>query len=261
MKMVGAMVAVSRVAKNLTQKQLGELVGLEEQTIASIEQGRRMLMPDIAEQMDQHLALPGILSVAANRMPDVDSLPDWAEPLIQLERMALALSSYQNQTVPGLLQTEPYAEAVFRSRVPFFCEEEIEEKTATRMVRQTALRRKKPMVASFVIWEPVLRMPLGGPEVLRGQLQHLLDCSSLPGVMIQVLPLDRTSHPALDGPFILLEPHPLQHVAYIESQRGSQLVSDLNEVSIVAQRYAMLRTEALNPEETRALLKQLLGDP
>ncbi|MFI8363146.1 Scr1 family TA system antitoxin-like transcriptional regulator [Streptomyces sp. NPDC085612] len=261
MRMVGEQVAVCRIAKGLTQRELGRLVGLTEESIASIEQGRRPLMPDVAEAMDRVLELPGVLAVAAQRMPQVDVIPQWAEPLINLEQHAQALSSYENQVVPGLLQTPAYAEAVFRSRIPLYTDSEVAAQTGARIDRQPALRRGQPMLASFVVWEPVLRCPIGGPEVLDEQLRHLLICTRLPGVSIQVLPLDRRAHPALDGPFVLLETPDHQHIAYVESQRGSLVVSHLDEVSILAQRYAMLRTQALNPDETRDLLKQLLGDP
>ncbi len=261
MKMVGAMVAAARIAKNLTQKQLGELVRLDAETIASIEQGRRALMPDVAELLDQALDLPGVLTVAAHKMPQVDVIPSWAEPLINLEQKAVALSSYESQLVPGLLQTKAYAEAVFRSRIPVYTDGEVADQTTARLDRQATLRREQPMLASFVIWEPALACPLGGSEILRDQLRHLLTCSELTGVSIQVLPLDRTHHPALDGPFVLVETPEHEHIAYLETQRGSLVVSHLDEVSILAQKYAMLRTQALNPEETRDLLKRLLGDP
>lgn len=261
MKMVGAQVAAARIAKNLTQRQLAKLVRLDEETVASIEQGRRALMFNVAELMDFHLGLPGILAVAAHGMPAVDTIPPWAEPLIEMEETAEAFASYENQVVPGLLQTRRYAEATLRSRVPVFTEEEVQAHTAARLKRQSVLRRKQPILASFAIWEPVLRYALGGDEVHEEQLRHLLACSDLPGVIIQAVPLDLHAHPALDGPFVLLETPAHQHIAYLETHRGSLVVSDLDEVSILSQKYAMLRTQALNPEETRDLLKRLLGDP
>lgn len=261
MRMVGEQLAVCRIAKGLTQKELGKLVGLQEESIASIEQGRRPLMPDVAVLLDQVLGLPGVFAVAAHKMPQIDVIPPWAEPLINLEQKAVALSSYQNQVIPGLLQTEAYAQAVFRSRTPIYTDGEVADQTAARLDRQATLRREKPMCASFVIWEPILLSPIGGREVLREQFRHLLVCSALTGVSIQILPLDRPSHPALDGPFVLLQTPDHQHIAYLETQRGSLVVSDLDEVSILAMKYAMLRTQALNPEETRDLLNQLLGDP
>ncbi len=84
--------------------------------------------------------------------------------------------------------------------------------------------------------------------------------AQLPGVCIQVLPLDSRSHASLDGPFTLLETPDHQHIAYSETQRGSHLISDRNEISILAQKYAMLRAQALTPLEALRLLARLLGE-
>ena len=76
----------------------------------------------------------------------------------------------------------------------------------------------------------------------------------------QVLPLEHASHAGLAGPFVLLETPDHQHLAYTETQRGSELDSDPDEVSILAQKYGMLRMQALNAEETMGLLDRLLGE-
>ncbi|MFF8271330.1 Scr1 family TA system antitoxin-like transcriptional regulator [Streptomyces sp. NPDC016562] len=260
MKMVGSQVAAARIAKNLTQRQLGELVNLDAETIASIEQGRRALMPNVAELMDHHLGLPGLLTLAARGMPEVDATPPWAEEYMDLEYTAIAISWFDNQVVPGLLQTENYARAVFRCRVPAHPEAEVEALTAARIARQEILRRTTPPTLSFAVSEAVLRDRLGGDEVYAEQLRHLRACADLPDVSLQVMPLGRTTHAGLNGPFILLETPDHQHLGYTETQRGSQLISDADEVSILARKYAMLRTQALNTEQTRGLLDRLLGE-
>lgn len=173
---------------------------------------------------------------------------------------ALALSWYDNQVLPGLLQTAPYAEAVFRNRIPVYSEDEIASQTAARIQRQEILRRSSPPTISFVIWEPVLRLQLVDAEAHREQLRHLRACAELPGICFQVLPLNSRAHAGLNGPFTLLETPDFQHVAYSETQRGSLLVSDPDETSILAQKYAMLRAQALNPEDTVDLLGRLLGE-
>jgi hypothetical protein len=112
-----------------------------------------------------------------------------------------------------------------------------------------------------VLWnEATVRDRLGGEEVHRDQLRHLRICSDMPGVTIQILPLGLIAHAALDGPFVLLETPDHEHLAYAETQRGSHLVHDPDEVSILAARYAMLRTQALNAHETKGLLERLLGE-
>ncbi|MDQ1049520.1 hypothetical protein QFZ76_007756 [Streptomyces sp. V4I2] len=92
------------------------------------------------------------------------------------------------------------------------------------------------------------------------QVRHLREFAELPGLTLQVLPLGRTAHAALDGPFVLLETPEHQRLAYTETQRGSQLIADPYEVAILTQRCAMLRSQALTPEDTRDLLDRLQGE-
>ncbi|MFJ5038939.1 helix-turn-helix domain-containing protein [Streptomyces parvulus] len=261
MKMVGALLALYRQAAGHTQRSLGERFVIGEQQIASIEQGRRPLKPDLAEQLDQLLDTKGALSIALSKMPEVDLVPLWAEEFLDREREAIVISSYENQVLPGLLQTEAYAWAVFRSRVPFYDEDTIARLVAARIDRQGILHRKVPPITCFVVWEPVVRAPIGGREVWIEQLRHLRRCSELPGLMFQVLPQDRTSHAGLNGSFVLLETPDHQRLAYTENQRGSQLIADPDEVGILTQKCAMLRSQALTPEDTRDLLDRLLGEP
>lgn len=260
MKLVGKLLARFRTEAGMTQVELALASGVQEDTIASVEQGRRSLVPDLAEAIDDLLDTKGALATAVDNMPEVDLIPLWAEDYIDMEQDALALSWYDNQVIPGLLQTKAYAQAVFGNKIPVYSPEEIETQTATRLQRQQILDRKKPPTTSIVIWEPVLMMKLTSDEDHREQLRHLYAMAQLPGVCLQVLPLDSRVHAGLNGPFTLLETPDHQHVAYTETQRGSQLISDRNEVSILAQKYAMLRAQALSPVETLRLLARLLGE-
>ncbi|NEY36432.1 helix-turn-helix domain-containing protein [Streptomyces sp. PRKS01-65] len=260
MKMVGALLALYREAAGYTQRSLGEVFVISEQQIASIEQGRRPLKPDLAEKLDEFLDTKGALSAALRHMPEVDLVPLWAEEYLDREREAITISVYDSLAVPGQLQTEAYARAVFRSRVPVYDEDEIEQLVAKRLERQEIFHRKVPPTTSFVIWEAALRDHLGGLDVYVEQVRKLREYADVPGIALQILPLGRTSHAGLDGPFVLLETPEHQRLAYTESQRGSQLIGDLDEVGILTQKYAMLRTQALNTEDTRDLLDRLLGE-
>ncbi|MET9544672.1 helix-turn-helix transcriptional regulator [Streptomyces sp. NPDC006627] len=260
MRMVGALLAIHREAAGYTQKSLAEHFVVGEEQIASIEQGRRPLKMDLAVQLDALLGTNRTLETAVDHMPEVDLIPRWAEEYLDREREAIAISLYANQVLPGQLQTRAYAQAVFRSRVPVFDEDEIEQHVAKRMERQEILHRRVPPTTSFVIWEAVLHERLGGQDVYVEQLRRLREYAELPGLALQVLPFGRTSHAALDGPFVLLETPEHQRLAYTETQRGSQLIADPDEVAILTQRCAMLRTQALNAEDTRVLLDRMLGE-
>ncbi|MDW4909823.1 helix-turn-helix transcriptional regulator [Streptomyces sp. ADMS] len=260
MRMLGKQLQAARKAAGYTQRSLAEELLIDEETIASIEQGRRALMYDLAEQIDGLLGLKGMLVAGVEELPEIDQFPLFAEEYMEHEREAISLSWYDNAVLPGLLQTEPYAYAVMSERVPAYDEDELQAKTAGRIERQEILQRKCPPTMSFIVWEPVLHLGVGGPETRRDQLRHLRACAELPGLTLQFLPTDSPSHAGLNGPFILLETPDHQHLAYTESQRGSQWVSDPDEVSILARKYAMLRSQALSPRESRGLLDRLLGD-
>lgn len=260
MKMLGKQLGAARRVAGLTQTELGLRVGLDEQTVASIEQGRRALKPDVAARMDEVLDTKGMLAAGVANLPDVDQFPMWAEVYMEHEREAIALSWYDNAVLPGLLQTEAYVRAVLRNRVPAYDGDEVETRTAARLERQEILHRRNAPTLSFVVWEPVLLMALGGPEVRRGQLRHLREVAELPCVSLQFLLLSSPYHAGVNGPFTLLETPDHQHLAYTESQRGSQWVSDADEVSRLARKYAMLRTQALTTQDSTGLLDRLLGE-
>lgn len=260
MKLVGSLVALFREVAGLTQSQLAERACVHTETIASVEQGRRLLKLDLAVLLDQVLLTKGALETAVENMPEIDRYPVWAAAFIDQEQEAIAISSYENQLVPGLLQTENYARAVMLSRVPAFSEDEINTRVTGRIERQQILHRKIPPTCSFLISEGVLKDRLGSPAVFAEQLHSLRESADLPGLTLQIMPFGRSTHAGLDGPFVLLETPDHQHLAYVETQRGSLFVEDPDEVSILARKYAMLRTQALNPEETKGLLDRLLGE-
>lgn len=260
MKLVGALVANFREAAGMTQRELAQRALLHLDMVASIEQGRRLLKPDLARALDGILDTKGALETAVANMPEIDLIPAWAEEYMDLEREAIALSWFENQVLPGLLQTENYAQAVFLSKVPAMSEDEIVAQVAARLERQEILHRKEPPTISFVIAQAVLMDRLGGARVFREVLQHLRRWADLPGLTLQIMPVGQKQHAALDGPFTLLETPDHQHLGYTETQRGSQLVSDPDEVSLLAQKYAMLRTQALNAEDSKDLLDRLLGE-
>ncbi|WP_234341177.1 helix-turn-helix domain-containing protein [Streptomyces sp. NRRL S-1813] len=260
MEVIGAQLALFRINAGLTQRSLGERTTASEETIASIEQGRRALMPHLATEFDQLLNTGGALAAGVAKLPPKEKYPIWAEEFIAYERVAVALSSYENQVLPGLLQTGKYARATFRNDLPALSKETIEQRVEARLERQEILHRAVPVIASFIISEAVLKDHLDSHDVMREQLRHLRACADLPGVAIQVMPFGNTSHAGLSGPFVLLETPDHQHFAYSETQLGSHLISDPDKVSSLTQKYGMLRMQALNAEETMGLLDRLLGE-
>lgn len=258
--LIGAQLAMFRAAARLTQAALAERLNVGEDTIASVEQGRRPLQLDLAILLDELLDTKGALAVAVARVPQRERYPAFVQDFMDYEQEAVSLLSYENQVVPGLLQTESYARAVFNSAYPPLEADEVEERVVSRLERRKLLERKPRPMMNFLLEEVILHRPLGGRAVLREQLQWLRHCAELPFLGLQILQTDHESHAALDGPMVLIETPDHDQLAYIEGQRVSVLVDDLDEVCMLQQKYGMLRSQALSPRESMRLLEILLGE-
>jgi len=113
-----------------------------------------------------------------------EALPDWFKVAVGLEESASLVRAYQPQVVPGLLQTEGYAQAVTAASFPSETQKESERRVALRLARQDLLKRPAPPEYQVVLEETVLRRPIGGTEVMRKQIEHLITCASQPNITI-----------------------------------------------------------------------------
>jgi DNA-binding XRE family transcriptional regulator len=257
---IGAQLAVFRGVAGLTQAGLGYASGIHEETVASIEQGRRPLKMDVAIKLDDLLDTKKALQTAVAKVPERERFPAFAQDFVEHEQDALTLLSYQTQAAPGLLQTEAYARAVFAELYPPLGEEQLEEWVQARLDRQKVLERKpRPPMVNFLLEESILHRPIGGHDVLRAQNEHLRRCAELPFLGLQIMPTNRGAHAGLDGPMVLLETPDHDQLAYIEGQLVSFLHDDPDQVSVLQQKYGMLRSQALSPEGSKRLLDDLLG--
>lgn len=257
---IGAQLSHFRKAARITQPELAERLCVHEDTIGSIEQGRRPLKADLAEQLDVLLDTKGALAVAVAKVPERERFPAFAQDFVEYEREALTLLSYEEHVVPGLLQTEDYARAVFSCLYPPISLEEIDEWTSARIDRQQVFERKPwPPMMNFLLEEVILHRPIGGCSVLRGQIRHLRECAELPFLGLQIMPTAREDHAGLAGPMVLLETPDHEQLAYVEGQLVSFLNDDPDQVSVLQQKYGMLRSQALTPEESKRLLDDLVG--
>ncbi|MGD9483111.1 helix-turn-helix transcriptional regulator [Streptomyces sp. TRM70308] len=147
-----------------------------------------------------------------------DVLPTWFETLLGLEEAASVIRTYEVQFVPGLLQTADYARAVTKLGHARASQDEIERRVRLRMRRQELLTRPHGPRLWAVIDEAALRRPLGGPEVMRAQIAHLLDISERPNVTLQVAPFRIGGLAAAGGPVTLLRFHEsdLPDIVYLE---------------------------------------------
>ncbi|MEU1124889.1 helix-turn-helix transcriptional regulator [Streptomyces sp. NPDC005899] len=264
-RVLGRQVRLLRERAALTQRELGERLGYSEDLIRSLEGGRRTAQPEFLDAADDLLGAGGMLRAAKEDLARARARarvrhPAWFRDYARLEAEAVEISFFSTLTFPGLLQTEGYARTTFMSRQPLLDEATIEQRVAARLARQEILTVWPSPMVSAVIDESVLRRSVGGHEVRIGQLKHMQHLARLRSTTIQVLPMACEDHSALEGPFVLLTPKGKQQVAYLEVQSTNRLITDAEEVRILAARYGSIRGQALSPHESLALIEELLGE-
>ncbi|MCZ4121373.1 helix-turn-helix domain-containing protein [Streptomyces sp. H39-S7] len=248
-----------RKSRGLTQAQLGELVHVSDSYVSAIETCERIPSPEFIAAADEALEADGLLALATEHLAH-DRYPAFFKDFAKLEADALSVSSYSTHMLNGLLQTEDYARAVISSRFPPLEDDEVERLVEARLARQTLFFRKPVALFSFVIEESVLRRRFGTRDAMHELLDHILRCATLRNVVAQVVSSGRGEHAGADGAMTLVETPEHKHLAYLEAQERSLLVSDPDEVARYSQRYAMIRTQALGIEESAALITQLAGE-
>ncbi|MFJ2647155.1 helix-turn-helix domain-containing protein [Streptomyces sp. NPDC087420] len=255
----GRQLKLLRERAGMDRAGLGSLTGYSASTIAAFEQGRRIPPPKFIDRVDEVLEAGGVLSASKEEVARAQ-YPAFFRDAARLEAKAVALHVYATKAVPGLLQTEGYARAVFSMWRPLLDGETINQRVAARLARQEVFSRTQLPTISFVIEEFVLRRPLGGWATMQGQLEEILLHGHRRNVEIQVMPIERDEHAGLEGPFTLIETHEGQRIAYVESYKDSRLYTERRQVREIEEQYGILRAQALTPRESLALIEKLLGE-
>ncbi|MCQ4082158.1 helix-turn-helix domain-containing protein [Streptomyces sp. RB6PN25] len=257
----GAVVQALREHAGLSRAQFAERVRFSKHTVESVELGRRMPDEAFVERAEEALGNTGALRKAARYLTRGEAgLAVWFRRWARLERVAVSLCTYECRLVPGLLQSEGYARAVFDNSIPLLTDDQLEAQVTARLQRQKMLSERPHVPFSFIVEESVFRMRLGGAEVMRRLFDYVLELSAQRNVTLQVVPLEAEVHACLDGPVQLLETPEGKRLAYSEGQQNGRLIADVKEVSLLHQRYDTLRSQALNPKDSRGLLERLRGE-
>jgi transcriptional regulator with XRE-family HTH domain len=259
LRVFGRQLKCCRLRAGLERVEFGSRTGYSVSTIAAFEQGRRIPPPRFIDQADQLLDAGGVLQEMKEEVARAQ-YPAFFRDAAKLEAEAVELHVYATQAVPGLLQTEEYARAVFRLWRPLLEEETIEQRLAARLERQTIFARRPRPHLSFVIEEAVLHRRIGGLQTWRGQLEQVLLTGEARNVDIQVMPLERGEHAGLAGPFTLMEVREGRRIAYTEVQSDSRLHTERNKVRELEATYGCLRAQALTPQESLTLIEKLLEE-
>jgi transcriptional regulator with XRE-family HTH domain len=186
-----------------------------------------------------------------------DILPTWFQAYVGLEEAAARIRTYEVQFVPGLLQTKEYARAVVTAGSAGVGSEEIARRVDLRLERQRMFDRPDGPIFWAVIDEAALRRPIGGSEVMRAQLEHLIELMRQPNITIQVMPFSFGGHSAEGGAFSVLRfpDRDLPDVVYVEQLASALYLDkreDVDRYTAVMERLCSVST---TPDETIELLR------
>ncbi|MFK3984087.1 helix-turn-helix domain-containing protein [Micromonospora sp. NPDC050397] len=184
-----------------------------------------------------------------------DVLPDWFEFYVGLEAEAASLRTYEAEAVPGLLQTEEYARAIYLLTAG---DNGVDRKVAARLQRQALLHRDPSVELSVVLNEAVLLRGVGGPTVMSRQLDHMITVSELPNVTLQVLPFTAGGHPAMTTPYVILGFAEAADgsVVYLENLTMGLALEEADHVLGYTLLHEKLCRMALTPEESRTRIRE-----
>ncbi|MER7197440.1 transcriptional regulator [Streptomyces sp. CB01635] len=257
----GAVLKALREADGLTQEEFAPRVRYSAAYIAKIEQGKRFPPENLPDRTAEVLGpVAGkVLTAAAKSLRRKAGLASWFLQWAGIEEEATTLYAYECRGVPGLLQPEGYIRAVFERNLPPLTDEQIERQTTARLERQTVLCAHPNTAFSFIIEQSLLERQLGGADVTRELIDHLLFIGRRTNVEIQIMPLRQEDHAGFEGEMYLAESPGNQWFGYTEGHRSSALITAPGDVSVLLQRYGKLRSQALDCRATVSLLEQMRG--
>lgn len=260
--MVAEVARTMRIHQGWTQEQLGHELGYSAAAVSAMETCAQPASDAMLVELERALGNGMGIFEAARRYMRMERYPEQFQDYALLEQAALSLQLFATNVIHGLFQTEAYARALIGGGCPPLSDQRVEELVHLRMERTALFDRDPVPMIEIIIEEAVLRRVIGGEEVMREQLLHLVECARRRNVTLLVLPLDAGKYgeyAAGHGGMSLVETPAHEHLVYLEVQDESLLISDPAKVSVYAQRYAKIRSQALGPRESLDLIKRLAG--
>ncbi|GAA2682696.1 MULTISPECIES: Scr1 family TA system antitoxin-like transcriptional regulator [Nonomuraea] len=269
--LLGSQLRRLRESRGVTREEAGHLIRGSESKISRMELGRVGFKErDVADL----LTLYGVADESARRaVLDLvstanepgwwhrfnDLLPSWFQAYVGLEEAATRIRTYEVQFVPGLLQTKEYAKAVITAGSAGVSSDEIARRVDLRLERQRVLDRPGGPVLWAVIDEAALRRPIGGAEVMKAQLEHLIDLMRQANITIQVMPFDFGGHSAEGGAFSILRfpDQDLPDVVYVEQLASALYLDKREDVDRYTEVMERLCAVSTTPDETVSLLNKI----
>ena len=268
---LGAELRRQREAAGITIEVVAEQLECSASKISRIETGHTTATPRDVRDM---LRIYGVVGAESDELVQIARearQKGWWHPYstvlvgayVGLEAAASSIRAYEQQVVPGLLETEEYASAMIRAARPDFTAEQVDQRVRVRLGRQSLLTQDDPVDLWVVLDEAVVSRPVGGEAVMRDQLKRLVEVAQLPNVTLQVLPFEVGAHAGMDGTFTILSfPEPGDpDVVYAENATGGLFLEKSDELQKYSFIFDHIRAAAIRPEESIAYIARLAEEP
>ncbi|WP_326597407.1 helix-turn-helix domain-containing protein [Streptomyces sp. NBC_01803] len=262
-KFFGAELKRRREVAGMTQADLGLLVFCSAGYIGLFEQGIRRPKQDHAQRFDAALQTDGFFERMWKELIKQQPFAEFFSDAAEHEPLALTICDWAPLLVPGLLQTEGYARAVFGAHSPLMPEEEIKNRVANRLARADILKPAEGTTAPLywsVLDENILRRPVGGRAAMGEQLTHIARTVKERRALVQILPYAVGAHALMEGFVTLMTFGEAPPLAYVEGPHIGQLIDDPALFAQYQMSYDLLRASALPHEESLSLIESAAED-
>ncbi|MGW3232388.1 helix-turn-helix domain-containing protein [Kitasatospora sp. NPDC001095] len=257
--MFGEEIRYAREQAGYTQEELGKLLHLDRTVVSRTEGGRRKPPLDEVVEIGQLLDAGDLLMRLYGRVDwnvAIDH-PDWFQERADLEAVSVALRVYQDSMIHGLLQCRQYAHALFANGAVVLSAGEIEERIRARLGRRRRFLAPDGPLLLVILDESAIRTAVGGPSVMRCQMEHLLRVAQLPNVIIQLAPFSNR-RTFVKTAMVLLELPDGERWVYSESLDRGHLSDASDTVAKHQRRYDQLRAECLSEADSLQLIADAL---
>lgn len=236
----------------MTQDDLAKAVSYSASLVGMIETGSRKPPLGFWDRVDEVFQTGGMFARLDKRL----GAPKWKIDWETAERAAVALRSFQPLVIPGLLQTEAYARVILTD-AGLLSRDDIERYLAQRLARQVVLSGESPPQFTAVIDHSVLRRPVGGPAVMREQIQAIIKACEEPHVRVHVVPDTVGAYAGLSGPFVLATAADQSIIGYLDDQVKGYLVNHADRIKAMQAAWEAVRGEALPHGQSVDLMKEV----
>ncbi len=260
-----------REAAGVTIDMVAERMGCSTSKVSRIETGHSTASPTDVQNILDIYGVGDAVKAELVQIAREARIKGWWHPYstvltgayVGLEAAARVVRTYEQQVVPGLLQSEEYAIAMIRAARLGDSAQEIEQRVRVRMARQSLLTSDDPIDLRVVLDEAVLSRPVGGPAVMLDQLNRLIEAARLPNVTLQILPFVVGAHAGMDGTFAILEFEEERDadVVFTENATGGLFLEKSEELIKYTSIFEAIRSTALPPEESIEMIEMLIEEP